>query len=105
MLLYLALLVNLICWGFSFALLSRTLESLGRSSAPIKSWGIAISLHWVLGLASRPFELLGDLNYARAVVALSVVDAGIFIAASVLAWRAMADFERAIREHEQIRRL
>jgi hypothetical protein len=101
----LAILVNLVAWGLSFNLLARTVESLGRSTAAIRAWGGAVSIHWMLSFASRPLDVLDDQQYAVAVVALSVLDAGIFFFASVMAWKAMKDFEAATAEHDQIRRI
>lgn len=105
MIIGLVVLLNLVCWGFSFGLLSRTIESLGRPSTAIKAWGWAVSLHWLLGYSSWPLALLDDLNYSYAVVALSLLDAGIFIFASIVAWKAMIEFEAATRDHEQVRRI
>jgi hypothetical protein len=101
-----ALLVNLACWALSFSVIAQTLEVLGRSSDFIARWGVTVSLHWVLIFTFRPLERLeSDVAYAGVVVAVSLIDAAIFVAASVAAWRAMRHFEVATREYQQVRRV
>jgi len=100
-----AVLLNVVCWGFSFGLLSRTIESLGRSGTSIRTWGAAVSLHWFLGFASAPLSSLDDLSYASATAVLALLDAAIFIFASIVAWKAMTEFEAATRDHDQVRRI
>jgi hypothetical protein len=101
-----ALLLNLACWALSFSVLAQTLDVLGRSSDLIARWGVTVSLHWVLIFVFRPLERLeSDGVYAGVVVVISLIDAAIFVASSVAAWRAMQHFEVATREYQQVRRV
>jgi uncharacterized membrane protein (DUF485 family) len=100
------LVVNLACWAVSFSVLARTLDVLGRSSELVARWGVVVSLHWLLIFMFRPLERLeSDLTSAGVVVAAAFVDAAIFVAASVAAWRAMQHFDRATDEYRQLRRV
>ena len=101
-----ALLLNLACWALSFSGIANTLDVLGRSSDLIGRWGATVSLHWIVIFMIRPLDRLdSDDAYARAVVAILLVDAAIFLASTVAAWRAMRHFDRATAEYRQVRRL
>ena len=101
-----ALFLNLVCWGFSFSVLSQTLHVLRRSGELMTTWGITVAMHWVLAFAFRPLgRVEDDLLYARIAVLLSVLDAVIFVIASVYAWRAMRHFDEATRSYAQVRRV
>jgi hypothetical protein len=101
-----ALLLNLVCWALSFSVIATTLDVLGRSSELIGRWGVTVSLHWVVIFMFRPLDRIDDdLVYAGVVVAISLVDAVIFIAASLAAWRAMQHFDVATAEYRQVRRI
>jgi hypothetical protein len=101
-----ALLLNLACWALSFSGIANTLDVLGRSSDLIGQWGATVSLHWIVIFMFRPLDRLdSDHVYARAVVAILLVDAAIFLASTVVAWRAMRHFDRATAEYRQVRRL
>lgn len=101
-----ALLLNLACWALSFSVIATTLDVLGRSSDLIGRWGVTVSLHWVLIFMFRPLDRLdSDAVYAGIVVVVALVDAAIFAAASVAAWRAMQHFDTATREYRQVKRV
>ncbi len=101
----LGLIVNQMCWFASFRLLARTLEGLGGPRNFNATWGWTLFFHWMLGYASRPLEALDGDAYAAAFVALGVVDAAFFVAASVAAWKAMSTFDDFTRNREQIRQV
>jgi hypothetical protein len=101
-----ALLVNLGCWAFSFGALGQTAQILGRSAQPIMTWSAVVAFHWVLGFVTRPLVLIGDDTVFAGFVALTlIVDAAIWVVASVYAWHAMRGLELAARDYEQIRRV
>lgn len=101
-----ALLLNLVCWAASFSVIAQTLQVLRRSSELIARWGVTVAMHWVLVFMFRPLERLeSDLAYASVAVVVSIIDAGIFIAASFAAWRAMQHFDSATRDYQQVRRV
>ncbi len=101
-----ALFLNLACWALSFSVVARTLDVLGRSSDLIMRWGATVSLHWVLIFMFRPLERVdSDVLYARVLAAVALLDAAIFFAASLTAWRAMRHFDRATGEYPQVRRV
>jgi len=101
-----ALLLNLVCWVLSFSVIATALDVLGRSSDLISRWGVIVSLHWVVIFMFRPIDRLdSDAVSAGVVVAVSIVDAAIFVAASFAAWRAMRHFDAATSEYRQVRRV
>ena len=101
-----ALLLNLACWALSFSVIATTLDVLGRSSDLIARWGVTVSLHWVLIFMFRPLDRLdSDTIYAGVVVVLALIDAAIFAAASLAAWRAMQHFDAATGEYRLARSL
>ncbi len=101
-----ALLLNLACWALSFSVIARTLDVLGRSSELVMRWGVTVSLHWILILMFRPLGRIdSDEIYAGVVVVVALLDAAIFVVASLAAWRAMQHFDRATGEYTQVRRV
>ena len=100
-----SLLLNLVCWALSFSGIANTLDVLGRSSDLLGQWGATVSLHWIVIFMFRPIDRLdSDTVSAGAVVVILLVDASLFVASTVVAWRALRHFDQATTVYRQVRR-
>ncbi len=65
-----------------------------------------VAPHWIVIFMFRPIDRLdSDTASAGAVVVILLVDASLFVASTVVAWRAMRHFDQATTEYRQVRRI